>query len=114
MNSWIAFKVLAAVVGLGASVAVAQEPPAARIPLVPSEISLHAMSKREVWIGFQHSGETGGRIDSVGEVAGDEMIVRSDSLGAGGREGEAAGIEMHGVAPSRHFPYTRPIRAATT
>ena len=76
------------------------------------EIALHAMREREVRIGFQHGGETGGRIGSVGEVAGDEMVEGSGSLGAGGREGEAAGIEMHGVVPGRHFPYTRPIRAS--
>ncbi len=61
------------------------------------EIALHAMSKREVRIDFQDGGETGGRIGSKGEVAGDEMVEGSGSFGAGGRDGEAAGIEMHGV-----------------
>jgi hypothetical protein len=76
------------------------------------EIALHAMSKREVRIGFQHGLKTVGRIGSKGEVAGDEMVEGSGSLGAGGRDGEVAGIEMHGVVPSRHFPNTRPIRAS--
>ena len=76
------------------------------------EIALHAMSKRELRIGFQQGGETGRRIGPLGEIAGDEMIVGSGSLGAGGRDGEAAGIEMHGVVPSRHFPHTQPIRAS--
>jgi len=40
------------------------------------------MSKREVRIGFQHGLETGGRIGSEGEVAGDEMVEGSGSLGA--------------------------------
>ena len=76
------------------------------------EIALHAMRQREVRIGFQQRSETGGRIGSLGEVAGDQMVEGSGSLGAGGREGEAAVIEMHGVVPSRRFPYTRPIRAS--
>ena len=76
------------------------------------EIALHAMRKREVRIGFQQGGETGRRIGSLGEVAGDEMVVGSGRLGAGGRDGEAAGVEMHGVVPMRHFPYARPIRAS--
>ena len=48
--------------------------------------------------------ETVGRIGALGEVAGDEMVEGSGSLGAGGRDGEAAGIEMHGVVPGGHFP----------
>jgi hypothetical protein len=67
------------------------------------------MSKREVRIGFQQGGETGRRIGSLGEVAGDEMVEGRGSLGAGGRDGKAAGIAMHGVIPSRHFPYIRPF-----
>src|SRR5262249_11220694 len=70
----------------------------------PGEIALHAMSEREVGMGLQEGGETGGRIGSLGEVAGDDIVVGSGSLGAGGRDGEAAGIEMHGAAPSRHLP----------
>ena len=64
------------------------------------EVALHAVRKREVRIGFQHGFESVGRIGPVGEVAGDEMVEGSSRLGAGGREGEAAGIEMHGVVPS--------------
>ena len=75
------------------------------------EIALHAMSKREGRIRFKKGGETGRRIGSLGEVAGDEMVVGSGSLGAGGRERKAAGIEMHAVVPSRNVPHTRPIRA---
>jgi hypothetical protein len=44
--------------------------------------------------------DTGG-IGSVGEVAGDEKVEGRGRLGAGGRDGEAAGIEMHGVVPGR-------------
>ena len=69
------------------------------------EIALHAMRKCEVRIGFQQGGETGWRIGSLGEVTCDEMVVGSGSLGAGGRDGEAAGIELHYVALSRHSPY---------
>jgi hypothetical protein len=58
------------------------------------------MAKREVRIGFQQSGETDRRIGSLGEVAGDEIVVGSGCLGAGGRDGETAGIEMHSVIPS--------------
>ena len=68
------------------------------------EITLHAMSKREVRVGFQQGGETGRRIGSLGKVADDEMVEGRGSLGAGGRDGEAAGIEMHGVVPSRPYP----------
>ncbi len=60
------------------------------------EIALHAMRQREVRIGLQHGLEAVGRIGALGEVAGDEMVEGSGSLGAGGREREAAGIEMHG------------------
>src|SRR5258705_8290942 len=56
------------------------------------EIALHAMSKREVRIGFQHAGETGGRIGSKGGVGGDEMGEGRGSLCAGGRKGGAAGL----------------------
>jgi hypothetical protein len=73
------------------------------------EIALHAMREREVRVGFQHGFESVGRIGPVGEVAGDEMVEGSGSLGAGGREGEPADIEMHGVGPSRHFPCTDPF-----
>jgi hypothetical protein len=55
------------------------------------------MSKREVRIGFKKGGETGRRIGSLGKVSSDEIVVGSGSLGAGGRDREAAGIEMHDV-----------------
>jgi len=59
------------------------------------------MTKYGVRIGFQQGCETGRRIGPVGEVTRDEMIVRSGSFGAGDRDGEAAGIEVHGVEEAR-------------
>ena len=66
------------------------------------EVALHAMRQRAVGIGFQQGGEADRRIGPVGQVAGDEMVVGGESLGAGDRDGEAADIEMHGVVPGRH------------
>ncbi len=48
------------------------------------EIALHAMRERELRIGLQHRVETRGRIGAEGEVAGDQMVEGSGSLGAGG------------------------------
>src|SRR5262249_26263992 len=61
------------------------------------EIALHAVSKHAARIGFQQGGETSGRIGSERQVAGNEIVEGSGSLGAGNREGKAAGVEMHGV-----------------
>jgi hypothetical protein len=58
------------------------------------KIALHAVRKRKVRINFQQGSETSRRIGPLGEIAGDEMVVGGGSLGAGGREGETAGIEM--------------------
>ena len=65
------------------------------------EVALHAMRERKVRIGLHYGVETGGRIGSERQVAGDEIVVSSGRPGAGRRDGQATDIEMHGVLPSR-------------
>ena len=63
------------------------------------EIALHAVSKREIRIGFEQGGETVRRIRPLREVSDDEVVVGSGRLGASGRDGQAAGIEIHRFGP---------------
>ena len=59
------------------------------------EVALHAMRQRKVRVGLQHAVQAGGCIGPVGEVTRDEMVIGRGSLGAGRREREASGVEMH-------------------
>jgi hypothetical protein len=63
------------------------------------EIALHAMREREVRIGFQQDFEPVGRVGPVGQVAANHMIVGGGSFSAGGRDGQAADVDVHGVIP---------------
>ena len=51
------------------------------------------MGEREVRVGFQRGGKPDRRIETVGQVAGDEMIESSGGLGARGRDRKTAGID---------------------
>ena len=75
------------------------------------EVALHAVRQRKVRIGFKQGRETGGRIGSKGEVAGNQVVEGGRRPGVGGRKREPAVVEMHRLVPFCTHPDQ--VRSAT-